>query len=288
MVWAMWALASLFYAYQYILRVLPNIMMDQIQDRFQIDAALFGQYSGLYYIGYAGVHIPIGILLDRLGPRAVMSSCILLTVVGMMSLIYTDVWIYPLVGRFLIGIGSSAAILGVFKVIRLAFPEDRFVRMLGFSVAIGLVGAIYGGQPVSFLMSFMGWEKVIEIICVAGILLAVAVYAIIPPYDPPKRKNNSARNDMTTVLSNGKVLFICLLGGLMIGPLEGFADAWGTGYLKAAYTQLSTATAAYLPSFIFLGMCFGSPILSLVAEKTQAYYRLIIVSACVMGVVFMY
>src|SRR5436190_5130533 len=93
--WTMWALASFFYAYQYILRVLPNIMMPEILEKFAIDAVIFGQYSGFYYIGYAGMHIPVGILLDKYGPKRILPPCMLLTVIGLVPLLYADHWIYP-------------------------------------------------------------------------------------------------------------------------------------------------------------------------------------------------
>src|SRR5271168_1271619 len=113
--WVVWVVASVFYAYQYILRVMPNIMLDDIMQQFNINAATFGQFSGVYYIGYSLMHLPIGIMLDRYGPRKTMTGCILLTVMGLMPLIFAEHWIYPMAGRALIGIGSSAAILGVFK-----------------------------------------------------------------------------------------------------------------------------------------------------------------------------
>src|SRR5580704_8414274 len=116
-VWLMWSLASFFYAYQYILRVLPNIMMTDILEKFQIDASLFGQFSGFYYIGYAGMHIPVGILLDKYGPKWILPICMFFTVIGLLPLLYAEHWIYPILGRCLIGMGSSAAILGVFKII---------------------------------------------------------------------------------------------------------------------------------------------------------------------------
>ena len=152
-----WIIASIFYAYQYILRVMPNIMLNDIMTQFDIGAGIFGQFSGVYYIGYSLMHLPIGLMLDRYGPKRIMSFCILLTVVGMMPLVFAEHWIYPLAGRFLVGIGSSAAILGLFKIIRMTFSEERFPRMLSFSVAIGIFGAIYGGAPVSYMMDAFGY-----------------------------------------------------------------------------------------------------------------------------------
>ena len=80
--WMIWIVASLFYAYQYVLRVMPNIMLNDIMQRFHIDAATFGQFSGVYYLGYSLMHLPVGIMLDRFGPRKIMSACILFTVLG--------------------------------------------------------------------------------------------------------------------------------------------------------------------------------------------------------------
>ncbi len=283
-VWLMWGLASFFYAYQYILRVLPNIMMSDILEKFQIDAALFGQYSGLYYIGYAGMHIPVGILLDKYGPKWILPLCMFLTVIGIMPLLYAQHWVYPGIGRLLIGMGSSAAILGVFKIIRMSFPEDKFTFILGCSVTIGLIGAIYGGQPVNYLMHTFGMESVLQIIILLGIVLAVATFFSIPSQGVI-HSEKGWMDSVKEVLTNPQILFICLFAGFMVGPLEGFADVWGKEYLKLVY-KLNENVAASLPSLIFLGMCFGSPVLSWLAEKTKAYFGFIILSGVVMAVSF--
>jgi predicted MFS family arabinose efflux permease len=280
--WVMWTFASLFYAYQYILRVLPNIMMPEIMAKFQIDASIFGQFSGFYYLGYAGMHIPIGILLDRIGPKVIMPLSILLTVFGLFPLIYTDTWLYPSLGRALIGMGSSGAILGVFKVIRMGFPEYQFTRMLGISVTIGLIGAIYGGQPINYLLSIFGWQNVLNGIMILGLGLAICTYFSIPQQPGSDKIKPSFWKDVFTVLRCKKVWVVCLLAGLMVGPLEGFADVWGTEYLKSVY-HFNNALASTLPSFIFLGMCFGSPLLSYWAEKTNAYYEITIFAAGIMA-----
>lgn len=281
--WMIWIIASIFYAYQYILRVMPNIMLTDIMQQFHIDAATFGQFAGIYYIGYSLMHLPIGIALDRHGPRNIMSGCILLTVLGLTPLLFSTNWILLILGRGLIGIGSSAAILGIFKIIRMTFKESRFPRMLSLSVTIGLLGAIYGGEPVNYLRSRLGYEAVIYSFAIAGILLALATYLLIPHTKTPSE--TTVRGDIKQVLSHGKVLGTCLAAGLMIGPLEGFADVWGTSFLQQVY-GLKGAVSASLPSMIFIGMCFGAPILNWVAEKTKNYLLTIIGSGAVMAAGF--
>ena len=281
--WGVWIIASVFYTYQYILRVMPNIMLNDIMQQFEIGAATFGQFSGVYYIGYSLLHLPIGILLDRYGPKKIMTMCILLTVIGLVPLIFSEHWVYPIIGRFLTGIGSSAAILGVFKIIRMTFSEERFPRMLSLSVTIGLIGAIYGGGPISYMRENLGYQTVVQTFAIIGVLLAALTYWIIPDIKTPAQK--SVLSDIKEVLSNGRVIWSCIFAGMMVGPLEGFADVWGTVFLKQVYGFEKTL-AASMPSMIFLGMCFGAPILSLIADKSGSYLATIVGAGVTMAVAF--
>lgn len=278
-----WATAAIFYAYQYILRVMPSSMLEDIVQQFGFDAGSYGQFSGVYYIGYSLAHIPIGIMLDRIGPRKVMTSCILLTVIGLLPIIFTTNMVYPIIGRALIGIGSSAAILGTFKVIRLAFSEKRFASMLGWAVTIGLIGAIYGGGPVSYMSEKIGYKEVVEILAISGLLLAIATYALIPNVE--SKRDTTVLQDVKEVFSNFRVVFICILGGFMVGPLEGFADVWGMIYLKNVY-GIEETIAASLPSLMFIGMSIGAPIIGFVAERTGYYIGTIMASAIIMATGF--
>ena len=281
--WTVWIIASVFYAYQYILRVMPNIMLEDIMRQFNISAATFGQFSGIYYIGYSLMHLPIGIMLDRFGPRKVMTVCILLSVVGILPLIFADHWMYPIAGRLLLGMGSSAAILGVFKIVRMTFSEKSFPRMLSFSVTIGLMGAIYGGGPVSYMRETLGYDSLVLIFAAAGIVLAVITYLIVP--DEKSTPQSTVFSDIKEVLGNHRVVLSCLFAGLMVGPLEGFADVWGTAFLKQVY-GLDNTLAASLPSAIFVGMCFGAPVLSMIAEKVDSFIATIIGAGIAMAVCF--
>jgi len=283
--WTAWIVASLFYAYQYILRVMPNVMINDILEKFQIDSTTFGQFSGVYYIGYSLMHLPVGVLLDRYGPKKVMSGCMLLTVLGLLPLAMTDHWLFSILGRFLIGLGSSGAILGVFKIIRMTFSEERFPRMLSFSVMIGLIGAIYGGGPVDFMKQAFGYETVIYLFALLGVLLTVITYWIVPSTKPVI--TSTVGSNIREVLTNQKVLWTCLFAGMMVAPLEGFADVWATVFLKQV-CGLDASLSASLPSLIFIGMCFGAPFLSLVAERLRNYLLTIAATGIFMMVGFVF
>ena len=282
--WSAWVIVSTFYAYQYILRVMPSILVDDIMAQFQIDPIVFGQFSGLYYIGYSLMHVPLGILLSRYNGRLIITGCIFLSILGTLPIIFCDHWFYLLAGRTLVGMGSSGAILGVFNTVRTNFPEKQFSRMLSFSVTIGLLGAMYGGAPVGYLCSNFGYKLVVQIISIVGIFLGALAYLALPKH-PVEKVSNSIFQDMKDVFLNGRVMALCIFSGLMVGPIEGFADVWGPQFLKHTY-GFDNTLAASLPSMIFMGMCFGSPVLSIVAEKTNYYLGSIAGAGILMASVF--
>lgn len=280
--WLAWFVASLFYAYQYILRVMPNVMLTDLMQRFQIDAAAFGQFSGGFYIGYCLLHLPVGIMLDRFGPRKIMTLCVMLTAIGVLPILFSEHFIYPVLGRVLIGIGSSGAILGTFKIIRMTFQENQFPRMLSFSVTIGLIGAIYGGVPLSYFCKTFGYQPIIESLAVMGLILAFITYLAVP--EDKEKQHTSLGDDIKLVLGNRTIMMICIFSGFLVGPMEGFADAWGSEYLKQVY-RFEPKTANFLTSMIYIGMCFA-PILSRIGEKTGNYLGTITGAAFIMFTVY--
>lgn len=282
--WMVWGMVSLFYAYQFILRVLPSAMVQDLMVRFQVDAATFGQFSGVYYVAYAAAHIPIGIMLDRFGPRRVLAVSLMMAIAGLLPLVSASLWIYPMMGRVLIGIGSSAAILGVFKVVRLVFVERYFTRMLSFSVTIGLLGGIYGGGPVRYLCAIASPEMVVKGVMVLGLGLLLAILWLIPDTKGAQSERTPLR-DVLSVLMNGRVVVLCFFAGCMVGPLEGFADIWGPEFLRRAY-DFAPTTASYVTSAILLGMCFGAPVLSAFAEKVGDLLGVVVAAGLLMCVIF--
>jgi hypothetical protein len=165
----------------------------------------------------------------------------------------------------------------------MTFSEARFPRMLSLSVTIGLIGAIYGGGPVSYLRESFGYQTVLEALVVTGVLLALMTYWIVP--NIKSTPQSTIISDIKDVLGNKYVICSCAFAGLMVGPLEGFADVWGTSFLKQVY-GFNGALAASLPSLIFIGMCFGGPLLSLISERIGSSLGTIVSAGVIMAISF--
>ena len=277
----MWLLPLSFFTYQFILRLWPGLMAQQIMEQFAIDATAFGLMASVYYYGYAGMQIPIAILLDRYGARYIIFFSALVCGVGTFVFSHTDNWYLALLSRFLIGAGSAVGFLGTSKIISQWFRQEHYARMVGFSFTIGLMGAIYGGKPVSLLVQSMGWEKVVLVLSVVSLIIGFLTYLFLKP---PKSAQSAEQEkfkatDFKQLLSSPFVWFLAVANLLMVGALEGFADVWGINYLMAAH-NITKSQAAELTSFIFVGMLFGGPILALFSRKFGNYA---VISACGFG-----
>jgi MFS family permease len=284
-----WFLTAFFYAFQFVLRVSPSIMMQDIMDKFNMNAISFGALSAAYYIGYSGMQIPIGIMLDKFKPNKVIAGCMLICVIGTLSFVYANHWLFAVFGRFLIGVGSAAAILGAVKIISVHFSKKRYGFMVGLTVTIGLLGAIYGGAPVHHLVQKYGSNKVLQILALVGAISSILMLILIKDKkvdNNDKEYKGSVFSALSKILRKPRVLLIGIFGGLMVGPLEGFADVWGVAYLAQIW-GVTKADAAFAVTRIFLGMCIGSPIIAYLAEEFKCYYALTIVSGLVMALLFL-
>ncbi|MCM1001353.1 MAG: MFS transporter [Wolbachia endosymbiont of Melophagus ovinus] len=282
-----WLLASLFYAYQYILRVIPNIIAPELITKFNISITDVGQFSGLYYVGYTLAHIPVGLFLDRSGPKLVLPICTILTFAGTLPLICFDEWYLSILGRIIVGIGSSASAIGIFKVASMYFSQEKSARMASLSIIIGLLGAIYGGLPLDFLLDKFGWDYVIYTFSAFGCLLALLLFFVTPSNNAQENVNDNILKDLKTVLCNKHIILISLFGGLMVGPLEGFADGWARAFLCEVY-KMTGDLASSLSSFVFIGFGAGAFFLAYLLEKyPNRHYEVIIACSFAMIVSFL-
>lgn len=282
----MWALPLSFFTFQFLLRLWPGLTMQDIMAQFSIDAASFGLIAAFYYYGYAGMQIPVALLLDKFGARFIVFAFALLCGIGTLLFIGTNNFYLALLGRFLIGVGSAAGFLGVSKVVSEWFSHSQYSKMIGLSFSVGLLGAIYGGKPLAHLIQSFNGKQVGLALAIFSIALGCCAFLIL------RSPQNSAQVERKTMnLSQCSFLFsswviwaLALANLLMVGALEGFADVWGVPYLIAKYTMNKT-DAAFLISFIFIGMIFGGPLLAFLSQKLGNYF---VIAACGSGLAFLF
>lgn len=270
----MWFFPLSFFTWQFILRLWPGLMMQPIMHQFAIDASHFGLLAALYYYGYAGMQIPVAMMLERYGPRLIVFIFALICGLATIVFSYTNNWYLACLCRFMVGAGSAVGFLGVSKVVSEWFSSAQYARMIGFSFSIGLLGAIYGGKPVSLLVNQYDWQSVAMVFGSVAILLGLGAYSCLRSpsvdYHPLQKQSGFTLLRFKTLLSSPLIWILALANALMVGSLEGFADVWGVPYLMTAH-QIPKGEAAQLISCIFVGMLFGGPLLALICKKLGNY-----------------
>ncbi|MCC8398219.1 MAG: MFS transporter [Rickettsia endosymbiont of Labidopullus appendiculatus] len=282
----LWFLASLFFAFQFILRLSTGILREEIIQKFAIDTIAFGTLAGYYYLGYAGMQIPIGIMLDRFNFRIVIFISILVTSLGTLTFAASSNFNYLIIGRLMIGAGSAVGFLSVNKITRTYFPAKYHSLILGFSFTFGLVGAVFAITPMKLLFTHFGYDITFCSLALVGFIIGLIILVI--KNDAITSNSHTVTDSKSSILKlllNPTILLIGLFDGLMVGALEGFADLWAIPFFKQVY-QMNDMDSNLVTSFVYIGMCFGGPILALIANLVKSSNFVITMTGLVMITIF--
>ena len=136
--------------------------------------------TSVYFLVFAAGQIPIGILLDRFGPRRVQSALLLVAAAGAGLFAISTGFPSLLIARAMIGLGMAAALTAGLKSIVLWFPRERVALLNGYMVMLGSLGAVTATAPAEHLLAWMGWRQLFEILAAATGATAVLIYVVVP------------------------------------------------------------------------------------------------------------
>lgn len=269
--WIMWGLGALFYCYEFCLQVSPSVMTNEIMRDFNVSASKLGNLSAFYLYAYTLMQIPVGILLDRFGPRRLLTFAILCCALGSFMLGTAKIFTVAALGRFLIGVGSSFAPVGCMHLAATLLPLNRFALMTGVMLTIGMAGAVGGEAPLSMLIAKLGWRETLILFAGIGIVLSMIIWALIRDKiivsDTYKQGHRTGfLTGIRRVLRNKQIWIVSIYGGLMYLPTPAFAGLWGVSFLMQSYQLPRTAAALYV-SLIFIGWAIGAPLFGWFSDR---------------------
>jgi MFS family permease len=282
--WFAWWLAASFMAFQFVIRVSIGLTGEEIRKKFGVDASDFGYFSSVYYMGYAGMQIPLAMMLDKWNPRFLIPIFICMCIGGALPLLYGNSWALALAGRFLTGMGCAIGFLGTVRVIRGLFPENQLGFMISLTISYSLLGAVYGGKPVSYLMTQYGWETVLFNIILCGLALALVIFSIlrVKSIKEDGVEQASVIEGLKYILKTPSLFILAISGALMVGTLPIIGDIWGVPFISKQF-EFSKDDSAMFTSLIYIGFIIGSPIVAYIANKLKSCAYGIIICGLVMG-----
>ena len=145
-----------------------------------------GSLTSLYVLGFAGAQIPAGVLLDHFGARRVTACVMLLAVVGILVYGGSHSLAALMVGRLLIGVGVSVCLAGAFKANAQHFPVSQLTLVNGLVMAVGGLGGVAVGTPLSWILSLTDWRSVCVALAAITAAVAMAIGLFAPKTPEPR------------------------------------------------------------------------------------------------------
>ena len=168
------------YFLSYLFRVVNTIIASDLSGDLDLDANQLGMLTSVYLIAFAATQLPLGILLDKYGPRQTEAILLLFAAAGAAIFASAETSTGLLVGRALIGFGVSACLMASFKAFVQWFPMERLPMVNGFLLAAGGFGALTAATPVEFALQFTDWRGVFWTLAALTFLVSIAVFFVVP------------------------------------------------------------------------------------------------------------
>lgn len=164
-----------------------GVIKAELEQSFSMSSTSFATLSSMYFYPYMLMQLPLGILLDKFGVRKIVAAGCFLTALG--SLIFGSAGSFGMacVGRALIGVGVSAPVTSMQKLISSWWRENKNASAFSTSSLLGHGGALAAQFPLAWVISSISWRGVFYI-CL-GISLVLAIICILFVKDDPKEIN---------------------------------------------------------------------------------------------------
>jgi MFS family permease len=161
-------------------RSLNAVLSPYLIADLHLTARSLGLITSVYFFTSAVFQAPLGLFMDRYGPRRVQGALMLLATVGvLMFALGSDVNVLIL-GRAIMGIGAAGALMTCFQAVVLWFPPVRWPVLNGWIMAAGGLGGLAASLPAEMVLHVTDWHGLMVGAAVVSFLVAVAIYAIVP------------------------------------------------------------------------------------------------------------
>ncbi|MCP0913937.1 MFS transporter [Legionella septentrionalis] len=282
--WLIWGLAAAFYFTDYMARVAPGVMHRHLQIDFGINEAGFGILTASFYVPYIMMQIPVGLAVDRISIRWILTVMSLITAFGCCVFGLSGGLFTASIGRMLIGFSAAFAFVSALRLATSWFPPAMLGLLSGLTQALGMLGAAAGEAPVSFLVGSVGWRHSMLIIAFLFIALAALLYQYVQDKPGSKIKEIKPENKISIleslriILSHRQAWLNALYAGFLFGPTAVIGEAIGPAYLQYG-RGLSAHSAAFATGLIFIGWGIGGPLSGWLSDRIGRRKPIMIVSA---------
>jgi MFS family permease len=252
------------YFLSFFFRNVNAIISKDLAAEFTLTPADLGFLTSMYLLAFAAFQLPLGVLLDRYGPRRVVAALLCSAAAGaLVFALARDVGTLSF-GRALIGLGVSAGLMGAIKAFSLWFPLSRLATVNGLYLAMGGLGSLAATAPAEAVVEALGWRGMFFILSAMSLVAAALVFFVVPEKPLPGQGQTLRRQiagfgrifstlafwRIGLPLVIGQAVYIALQG-LWLGPW--LYDVAGQPRHAVANYLLATALG-YIAGSVFFGV----------------------------------
>ena len=233
-----------------LLRAITATLSPILTSEFDLLAADLGLLAGGYFLGFACMQIPLGYLLDKYGPKKIVSSFLLIALIGTSSFALAQSFSGLLISRILIGVGVSACLMAPLTGYRIWFAENQQQRANSWMLMIASLGFLSSTLPVQLLLPSFGWRWIFGGIAALILVSIILMLAFIPKWDHQKDeslKDQIKQGSLADVWKNKFFISVIPMGLFNYGGLMAIQTLWAGPWMirVAGYTPLESATGLF-------------------------------------------
>ncbi len=262
------------------------IAPDLIRD-LSLNAEKLGMLSSAFFYSFALFQIPMGVLLDKIGPRIVITFFSLIGASGAFIFGLSDSFATAFAGRTLLGIGMASILMGSMKVFVLRFSAKKFAILSGTIVSIGTLGSILATSPLAYLNATIGWRQTLLFAGGINVILSVLVFLVLKSNGGDTRhedlshsvpgKRTGVAGSLRLVVSALSFWQISALAFFRYGTLVALQGLWLGPYFMdiKGLTQIETGNVLMMMS---IGIIVGSPLAGYLADRVYRSKKYVILT----------
>jgi MFS family permease len=171
---------ALAYIISYAFRSINAVISPELIRDLHLSHTELGFLSSAYFIGFGMTQIPVGLALDRFGPRATEMTLMSFAIIGALIFAFADQFLTLVIGRVCIGIGVSACLMSAFSAFRTWFPAEQQPQLVSAMLVFGTFGALMTSWPVHEVLPLIGWRGVFVAMAVLSALAIFVLYIGLP------------------------------------------------------------------------------------------------------------
>ena len=230
-----------------LLRAITATLSPLLTTEFNLTAGNLGLLAGGYFLGFASMQIPLGYLLDRHGPKKIVSSFLLIAIIGTVAFALAQSFSGLLISRILIGVGVSACLMGPLTGYRIWFADEYQQRANAWMLMVLSMGFVFSTLPVQILLPIIGWRWIFGLIAILILIVIVLTLLFIPKWGTENNNQEISPGSLSDVWKNNFFRSTIPLGLFNYGGMVAIQTLWAGPWMVrvAGYTPLESATGLF-------------------------------------------